>query len=258
MKRVIVCCKWVPDGLDIRVDEHTRKLNLERVKWILNDFDRNSIEAGVQLKAATDCELVGITAGVNAGNSAKDVLSRGLDALYYLDSPLLEHADSRTTSKALAALVEKLGGADLVLCSEASDDEFVQQTSARLAALLGYASVTYVQGIAVSGGAVQLSRKLEDGLEEVEVSGPAVLSVVPDINDPPIPGIRQILGAKKKPATAVLWDELGITGAEPQLRTESVLAPEVKRKKIQLTEGGTSIKDAVQKLLGHLTSDGVF
>jgi electron transfer flavoprotein beta subunit len=259
MKRVIVCYKWVPDGADIRVDERTRKLNLEQVKWTLNDFDRNSIEAGVQIKAATGCELVGITAGVNTESSSKDVLSRGLDAIYYLNDPLLGRADSRTTSKALAGLVEKLGGADLIICSEASDDEFAQQTSARLAALLGYASVTYVQSIKAFGGVVQLSRKLEEGSEEVEVGGPVVISVVPDINDPPIPGIRQILGAKKKPCMAVPWAELGITmaQAEPQLSTESILAPEVKRKKIQLTAGGASTEDAVQKLLQHLTSDGV-
>jgi electron transfer flavoprotein beta subunit len=259
MKRVIVCCKWVPDGADLRVDERTRKLNLDQVKWTLNDFDRNAIEAGAQVKAATGCELVGITVGVNTASASKDVLSRGLDAISFLNDPLLERADSRTTSKTLAALVEKLGGADLIICSEASDDEFAQQTSARLAALLGYASVTYVQSITVAGDSVQLSRKLEEGSEDVTVTGPLVISVVPDINDPPIPGIRQILGAKKKPSTLVPWAELGITEAQaaPQLITESIFAPEVKRKKIQLTAGGISTEDAVHSLLQHLASDGV-
>jgi electron transfer flavoprotein beta subunit len=259
MKRVIVCYKWVRDGADIRVDERTRTLNLDKAKWMLNEFDRNAIEAGVQVKAATGCELIGITAGARTENSAKDALSRGLDALCYLDDPLMERADSRTTSKVLAGMVEKMGGADLVICSEASDDEFAQQTSARLAALLGYASVTYVQGIEVSGEVLKLGRKLEDGIEDVEVEGAAVISVVPDINDPPMPGIRQILGAKKKPSTALSLAEIGLTGeqAEPQLRTESVLAPEVRRKKVQLSAGGASAADAVRSLVQHLVSDGV-
>jgi len=259
MKRVIVCYKWVPDGADIRVDERTRKLNLDQVKSTLNDFDRNSIEAGAQVKAATGCELIGITAGVNTESSSKDVLSRGLDSLCYLNDPKMGRADSRTTSRTLASLVEKLGGADLIICSEASDDEFAQQTSARLAALLGYASVTYVQSIEVAGDVVRLGRKLEEGVEDVEVSGPLVISVVPDINDPPIPGIRQILGAKKKPCTPIPWADLGImeAQAEPQLITEDVFAPEVKRKKLQLSAGGASTDDAVRSLLQHLTSDGV-
>jgi len=257
MKRVIVCYKWVLDGADIRVDKSTRKLNVEKAKWILNEFDRNAIEAGARIKASTGCELIGITAGVDTEESSKNVLSRGLDAVHFLNDPIMEGADSRTTSKVLAGMIEKLGGADLVICSEASDDEYAQQTSARLAALLGYASVTYVQHIEVSGEQIKLSRKLDDGTEDVEVADATVISVVPDINDPPIPSLKQILGAKKKPSTAVALAELGVIDRSSQLRTESVLAPEVARKQIQLTAGGVSIADAVLKLTQQLSSDGV-
>jgi electron transfer flavoprotein beta subunit len=169
----------------------------------------------------------------------------------------MEGADSRTTSKVLAGMIDKLGGADLVICSEASDDEYAQQTSARLAALLGYASVTYVQHVEVSGEQIKLSRKLDDGTEDVEVAEPTVISVVPDINDPPIPSLKQILGAKKKPSIAVALAELGFIDRSSQLRTESVLAPVVARKQIQLTAGGVSIADAVIKLTHQLSSDGV-
>ena len=47
---------------------------------------------------------------------------------------------------------------------------------------------------------MKLTRKLDDCQEVVEVSGPVVISVMPDLNEAPIPSLKQILAAKKKPA----------------------------------------------------------
>lgn len=259
MKKVIVCYKWLLDGADIRVNESTRKLDLEKAKWTLNEFDRNAIEAGVQIKAATGCELVGITAGVNTEPSCKDALSRGLDSVSYLSDAAMADADSGATAKVLAAMVKTLGDADVVICSEGSNDEYAQQTSARIAALLGAPSVTYVSALEVSGDTLKLSRKLDDGVETVEVGGPVVISVSPDVNDPPIPSVKQILGAKKKPSAAMTLDAAGLNAdaIKPQLATVSVLAPEVKRKKIHMNPDGVSIADAAKKLVSQLTADGV-
>ncbi|MTJ81370.1 MAG: electron transfer flavoprotein subunit beta/FixA family protein [Telmatospirillum sp.] len=259
MKRVIVCYKWVPDGADIRIDERTRTLAMDGVSWTLNDFDRNAIEAGVQIKAATGCDLIGVTAGVDTEASGKDALSRGLDSLYYLSDQAMADADSRTTSEVLAGMIGRLGGADLVICSEASDDEYAQQTGPRLAALLGYSSVTCVSALSPSGESLSASRKLEEGVEDVEIAGPAVVSVVPDINQPPFPSVKQILGAKKKPSQAVALAEVvgDMDRIRPQLRTDSLLAPEVSRKRVSLSAGGVGAADAVAGLLKALAAEGV-
>lgn len=259
MKKVIVCYKWLLDGADIRVNESSRKLDFEKAKWTLNEFDRNAIEAGVQIKSSTSCELVGITAGVDTEPSCKDALSRGLDSVNFLSNAVMADADSGVTAKVLGGMIKQLGGADAIICSEGSNDEYAQQTSARLAALLGYTSVSYVCAIEVAGSALKLSRKLDDGIEVVEVSGPVVISVVPDVNDPPIPSVKQILGAKKKPSSALTLEATGLSAdaCKPQLTTVSVLAPEVKRKKIHMNPDGVSIADAAKKLVDQLTADGV-
>jgi electron transfer flavoprotein beta subunit len=259
MKRVIVCYKWLLDGADIRVNEQSRELELGQAKWTLNEFDRNAIEAGVQIKAATPCELIGLTAGVDTAPSTKDALSRGLDSVSFLNSAVMAEADSGVTAKVLAAMIRQIGGADVVLCSEGSNDEYAQQTSGRLAALLGYASVSYVSAIEVAADVLKLSRKLDDGIEVVEVSGPVVISVVPDINTPPIPSVKSILGAKKKPSLAVALDAIGLPAdaCQVQLATVSVLAPEVKRKKIHLNPDGVSLPDAAARLVQQLDAEGV-
>lgn len=259
MKKVVVCYKWLLDDADIRVNDKSRQLDFEKAKFKLNEYDRNAIEAGAQIKAATDCECIGITCGTSTDASTKDALSRGPDSVMFLNSPAFAGIDSRGTSKVLAAMIKNIGDVDMVICSEGSSDEYAQQTSSRLAAMLGYPSVSFVNGIEVAGDTLKLSRKLDGGIEHVEVKGPVVISVVPDVNDPPIPSVKQILGAKKKPSVEVKLDAIGLSDADlaPQLTTVSVLAPVVERKTIRMNPDGVSIADAASKLVKQLAADGV-
>ena len=148
---------------------------------------------------------------------------------------------------------------DLVICGEGSSDEYAQQTNARLAALLGYASVSCVNRVEVCGEGLRLRRKLEDGVEVVQTSGPAVISVLPDANDPPIPSLKQILGAKKKPAQARTLDELGLAQncRLTALETVSILGPETSRRNIRINEAGDSMQEAARKLVERLVAEGI-
>ena len=258
MKKVVVCYKWLLDDADIRVNDSNRQLDTSKAKFKVNEYDRNAIEAGVQLKAAAGCELVGVTCGTATKDSTKDALSRGLDSVTYLNAAALADADSRATAKVLAAMIKSLD-ADVVICSEGSSDEYAQQTSSRLAAMLGYASVSFAPSIEVAGDTLKIGRKLDDGMENVEVTGPVVISVVPDINEAPIPSVKQILGAKKKPANEVDLAALGLSAADiaPQLKTVSVLAPVVSRKAIRLNAGDVTVAAAAADLVKKLAADGV-
>lgn len=259
MKRVVVCFKWLLDVADIRVNEGTGKLDLEKAKWMINEYDRNAIEAGVQIKNATGCELIGVTCGPKAQASCKDSLSRGLDSVSFIETPALDQADSGVTAKTLAAAIKSFGDVDVVLCSEGSSDEYAQQTGGRLASLLGAASVSCVSAIEINDQGLVLDRKLEDGVERVQTSGPVVVSVVPDVNEAPIPSVKQILGAKKKPSLACELASVGMCDGDctPQLTTLSVLAPKVDRKQIRLNAGDTSLEQAAAELLKKLASECV-
>ena len=111
----------------------------------------------------------------------------------------------------------------------------------------------------MAGDTLKIGRKLDDGMENVEVTGPVVISVVPDINEAPIPSVKQILGAKKKPANEVDLAALGLSDADiaPQLKTVSVLAPVVSRKAIRLNAGDVTVAAAAADLVKKLAADGV-
>ena len=259
MKKVVVCYKWVWDDADLRVDAQTRKLNFEKARHKISEYDRNAIEAGVQVKAATGAELIGLTCGTEVVPSLKDSLSRGLDAVEYINDPRLGDTDHRVTAKVLAGAIRAMGPVDLVICGEGSSDEYAQQINARLAAQLGFASVSCVNQMDAADGTLRLERKLEDGIEKVEVSGPAVISVMPDINDPPIPSLKQILGAKKKPSTARSLDDIDLADADlvAGIEVRSVLSPVVTRGSVRLNEEGVSMADAVGRLVDQLKADNI-
>ncbi len=88
---------------------------------------------------------------------------------------------------------------------------------------------------------------------------PVVISIVPDICEAPIPSVKQILGAKKKPSTALTLDGIGLSAANvaPLLTVASVKAPQTSRKAICLNADGASIEEAATKLVKQLAADGV-
>ncbi len=259
MKKIAVCYKWVLSDADIRIQPGTRKLDLEKCKAQINDYDRMGMEIGVRLKEAAKCELVGVTCGPAALASARDALSRGLDAVYALEDPALAKADSTVTAKVLAAMIRSLGDVDVVICSEGSSDNYAQQVGPRLAALLGFASVSYVSAAEFNGTDLTLERKLEDCVECVRVTGPVVISVVPDICEAPIPSVKQILAAKKKPVTSLSLADAGLApeALEPQLSVLSVTAPLSERKQLRLNPEGVALDAAAAELVKRLAADGV-
>lgn len=260
MKKIAVCYKWVLSDGDIRVNEKTCELDMDKCKPQVNEYDRNGLEAGVKLKAAAGAaELVGVTCGTATEQSTKDALSRGPDVVYYLDDPVMATADSTTTSKVLVGMIKSIGDVDVVICSEGSSDEYAQQTGPRLAALLGYPSVSYVSKITVNGDALELERKMEEGTEVVSAKAPIVITVVPDVNEAPIPSVKQILGAKKKPANAMKLGDTGLSAdaVAPLIKTSSVLAPKSDRKAVHMNPDGTSLDQAMANLVKQLNSDGI-
>ena len=156
-------------------------------------------------------------------------------------------------------MIKNIGDVDVVVCSEGSSDQYAQQNGPRLAALLGYPSVSYVSAVSVNGDTLTLERKLDEGTEVVTVKAPVVITVVPDVNEAPIPSVKQILGAKKKPATALNLAGIGLSAdaVKPLVKVNSVLAPVSSRKAIRLNPEGVSIEDAAKELVKRLTADGI-
>ncbi|KJS87248.1 MAG: electron transfer flavoprotein subunit beta [Peptococcaceae bacterium BICA1-8] len=256
MKKIVACYKWVVDEADIRVEGKARSLNFDRIKYKISEYDRNAIEVGASFNEKQGCQFLAVTCGANVEASLKDVLSRGPESIAYVNDGALEETDSSVTSKVLAGIIKKIGEVDLVICGEGSSDGYSQQVGPRLAALLGYASVTFVNKLELTEDGIRAERKLEDGVEVVELTGPAVVTVLPDINKPRIPSLKQILAAKKKTSEKLELAAIGLDSLALKQKTLDVSGTVMERKNIQINSGGMTIEEAAQKLVQQLKADG--
>ena len=106
--------------------------------------------------------------------------------------------------------------------------------------------VTAVSAVSVEGAVATCDRMLETQLQTVQVDLPAVISVVPDIALPRIPGMKDILAAGKKP--------MGVAGAdgayESALEVLSCKAPEQAERKLEVMDA--SEDGAIEKFAAAL------
>lgn len=211
-------------------------LDYSKAKNTVSAYDLNAIEAAAQLAAANEgSKVIAMTvggAGIDDSKLKKNVLARGVDELYMTADAALADLDANAAAGALAELVAKVGGYDVILCGDGSADNYAQQVDVQLAAKLGLPVVNAATKIRALDGALEVERTLEDAVEVVEVGLPCVVSVAPDIALPRIPGMKDILAAGKKPMSVA-----GADGAYASaLETVSCLAPEQADRKQEVLE----------------------
>ena len=253
MRNIYTCFKWVIDEADIRIEG--KSADLSRARWKLGDYDLNAIETASQAREGLPgSEAIGLTVGgTEAKASLKDALSRGLDAVWHINTGELKVEDHRISSQALAAVLKQNADAALVICAEGSQDLFGRQTAPRIAAALDWPVVTSVAELSIKGNDLMATRKLEDCIEKVRVELPAVVSVLPSINSPEYPKLKAIMAAKKKPIFEVAITELELKDAQGFLSQDEGYV--MNRKNIVIKEGTAEEKAA--QLVESLKKDGV-
>ncbi|HEY3368861.1 MAG TPA: electron transfer flavoprotein subunit beta/FixA family protein [Symbiobacteriaceae bacterium] len=236
MPNVITCYKWVIDEADIRAGGGGA-LSFEQAGRKISEYDRNAIEAAVQI-----CEQQGgsVTAislgGPEVKSSAKDALSRGPERAILALDPAFANADSQTTALGLTAAVKLAGAYDLIVCGEGSGDVYAQQVGPRLAELLGIPCITFAGKLTVTATGVVAERKLDDGVEVVEAAFPVLVTVLPDVAKPRIPSLKQVMGAAKKEVKVVDAAALGLAGdaLAARFETKALKAPASNRKQVKV------------------------
>lgn len=250
--RVISCCKAVPEAQDIVVAKD-RQISYEKAEWKFGQYDLNAVEAGKQIVDAAGGQLSGLCAGgeiLDNSKLKKDILSRGLDDLYLVIDETLEHADTYQSAGVLQAAIKKAGDFDLVICGAGSSDLYAQQVGNQLGELLGVPAVNAVNKITPQGDKVIVERALENAIQVLEISLPAVLTVTSEINVPRIPGMKDIIAANKKPVTKLSLSEIEMADHQPSSLVLSTLAPEQVERRMNILEGESEdIVDAFVKLV---------
>ncbi|MBN1411739.1 MAG: electron transfer flavoprotein subunit beta/FixA family protein [Spirochaetales bacterium] len=260
--KIIVCIKQVPDTTNVKINPETNTLVREGVESIINPFDMYAIEEAVRLKEKYEGTVTALSMGPPQVESAlRESVSLGVDEIYLLSDRAFAGADTLATAYTLAAGINNLEGADVVLMGKQAIDGDTGQVGPGVAENLGLPHITDVRKIEeIDGnGYMTVQRLLEDGYVRLKVKLPAVLTVVKEINEPRMPSLKGKMRAKSKEMkvwTAADLDidkeRIGLSGS-PTWVTKIFTPPKPKGGKI--FQGET--RDTVSELLDELVKGGI-
>ncbi len=224
--KVVVCVKQIPDpATPYTLEEGTHWL-IRPDDQILDDTDRYGVEMGLQLAQANEGTVTLVSMGP-AGNAQgiRQALAMGADKAIIIEDGDLRGADALTTSRVLAAAIER-EGFDLVIAGTESTDGYSGVIPQMLAEHLGTPALTYAKHVDIGDGTVTINRQTNDGYDVVTTELPAVVSVTAGVVEPRYPTFKGIMDAKKKPVEHLTLTDLGVETSAGQKVVSISDAPE--------------------------------
>jgi electron transfer flavoprotein beta subunit len=241
--KILVPVKRVIDyNVKVRVKADQSGVDLANVKMALNPFCEIAVEEAVRLKeAGIATEVVVVSIGSAAvQEQLRTALALGADRALQIDTEL--SLDSLQVAKLLSKVVAEEQPQLVILGKQAIDSDN-NQTGQMLAALTGMGQGTFASKVVVADGKVKVTREIDGGLQQVELSLPAVVSTDLRLNEPRYASLPNIMKAKKKPLDIKSADSYGVN-LESKVTTLKVAAPATRTAGVMVS----SVDELVAKL----------
>nr|WP_314573009.1 electron transfer flavoprotein subunit beta/FixA family protein [uncultured Pseudomonas sp.] len=241
--KVLVAVKRVVDyNVKVRVKADNSGVDLANVKMSMNPFCEIAVEEAVRLKEkGIASEIVVVTIGpATAQEQLRTALALGADRAI-----LVEHAEelnALAVAKLLKAVVDKEQPQLVILGKQAIDSDN-NQTGQMLAALSGCAQGTFASKVEVAGDKLNVTREVDDGLQTVGLTLPAIVTTDLRLNEPRYASLPNIMKAKKKPLESFTPEALGVSLTSTN-KTLKVEAPATRSAGVKVK----SVAELVEKL----------
>lgn len=209
--KVIVCVKQVPDTSGTVAVNPDGTLNRASMQTITNPDDMNAVEAALQLKDETGCEVIVVTMGPPpAAAMLRELMAMGADRGVLISGREFGGSDTYATSQIIAAGVSEIGVEedDIVMCGNQAIDGDTAQVGPQIAEKLHIPQIMYAAEIKKDGRDVTVQRQLEDGYMTIKTKTPCLITCIKALNKPRYMSIGGILGAYSKPLEVFDYERL--------------------------------------------------
>jgi len=237
--KIIACIKQVPDS-EAKVRAEGGQVTWGDAPLVINPFDEYAVEGALQQKEAHGGTVTALCIGPESAREAlKHALAMGADEAVLVSDPALNEIDSLGAARVLAAAIQKIGGADMVVFGRQTLDNGSGLTTAQVARVLGLPLLGLAGQIKVQDGSVTIERVVEEGRVTLSAKMPVVLSVVQSIGEPRYPSFMGIRKASK--ANIPVWSlaDLGIEAPAAVVKRIELMNPPVNEVKIEMITGET-------------------
>jgi electron transfer flavoprotein beta subunit len=227
--KVLVCAKRVVDSnVKVRIKADGSDVEIEHCKMSLNPFDENAIEEAVKLKEKKLVnEIIAISIGTDkCVETLRTAMARGADRAILIKTDQDNH-EALNIAKILKIITLK-EQPDLIILGKQAIDDDANQVGQMLAGMLDYPQGTFISKLELNDNKVLISREIENGTEELEVSLPAILTADLHLNQPRFIKLPQLMLAKKKAVEIVEVSSLKVELSN-STRTIKVKDGEIKK-----------------------------
>lgn len=220
-----VCIKQVPDV--------TASLHTGRV--VLNAYDASAVEEALVLteKYGGQVDLV-LIGPANATETIRKALAMGAEQATHLVLDENAACDSMAVATMLARFFADKDY-DVIATGKQSQDTDAGLVGGMLAERLGRPYASNAVGLDLEGDHLLVRRQGDVGQEMIALPVPCLVTCSNDMNDPRIPTLKGIMGAKKKEITTL---EAATVGGNGSVRTRVLgFEPVPDREPGQLLQG---------------------
>ncbi len=213
--KILVTIKRTPHrDARMRVAPDGKSLETREVPFEINPFDEIAVEEALQIKEAGKAqEVVAVTVGPEvAREQLLAALAMGADRGILVNTGQVAEEnslDSLQIAKTLTAVIRAEQPGLVIMGKLATDDEN-WQIAPMVAELVGWPQATFASKLELAddGKTARVTREIDAGLEEVELTLPALVTVDLRINEPRYASLPGIMKAKRKPLDVVELDNL--------------------------------------------------
>lgn len=214
-------------------------------KMTPGEDDPAALAVAKSLAQTSGGEVVGLTIG---DGDASWVLARGVVQAFSV-TDAADLPDNATTAAILARAVGRIGDVDAVVIGDSKQESGVAPV---LAGLLGWTAVLAVVSATAIDGRLSAIRRSGSEQETFSVAPPAVIGVAAESEMATVPGMKELLAARKRPLTQWTVADLGVDVAEAVTVRDSQ-KPDVTPARV--FEGGSA--QVAAQLLAALRAEGV-
>ena len=209
--KAIVCVKQVPDTQGKVAVKADGTMDRSAMATITNPDDLNAVEAALQLKDETGCEVVVVTMGPPpAEGMLRELMAMGADEGVLVSAREFGGSDTYATSQILAAAINKIGVEkdDIVLCGRQAIDGDTAQVGPQIAEKLHLPQITYAADIKKDGDTLTVKRMLEDGYMTIKAQTPCLITCIKELNTPRYMSVSGVFECYSKPMTVLDYNAL--------------------------------------------------
>ncbi len=249
--RTIVLVKQVPDTYQPRTLEPSGRLVRTDGDQVADEICERAVEFALQRREEERSgEVVAMVMGPSsARTAARHVLAMGADRAVHVCDDRLADADQQQTATALAAALLR-ETPDLVIAGKASTDGGGGVVPALLAQLLGLPLLAGLASLRIESGWAIGTRVTDAGTVTVRAELPAIVTITDQFDEPRLPNLRGVLGAKRKPLVSLGLAELGVSGGEPSSVVVSAQQRPRRSAGTRVVDDGTAARRIADYLAG--------